>query len=468
MFASIAEIGKLFRKGRLSPVELTRLLLERILKFNPQLNAYITVCEEQALQIAAQAEAELCPSHKRKIRRDRGPLQGIPISLKDNIYTKEIRTTGGSKILKDFVPLHDAPLVTALKKAGAVILGKTNMHEFAYGVTTDNPHFGPARNPWDLERIPGGSSGGSAAAVAAGLCFGSIGTDTGGSVRIPASLCGVLGLKPGIGRVNAQDVIPLSPTLDFVGPLARSAEDAALLLEPLLVRGKNERKLMTGKAASSRGRELCIGIPKEFFLEVLDAEVQAAFQSALERLKKRGARLKEVSLPLIQETEQAGNVLAWAEATLYHQQAGWFPERAAEYGKDVRERLEMGTKVSAVSYLQARAFREKFKASLLEVFTANDLDALVAPTTAIAAPRIGEESVTIGATAHPVRALLLRLNRPANLAGVPAISVPCGQTKTGLPIGLQFVAGWTDEALLLEIARDFARDFPFSAPPLSS
>jgi aspartyl-tRNA(Asn)/glutamyl-tRNA(Gln) amidotransferase subunit A len=446
-------------------VELTGHLLERIQNLNPRLNAYITVSEEQALRAAAQAEAELGLGGKKKSRKDRGPLQGIPISLKDNIYTKEIRTTGGSKILKDFVPLHDAPIVTALKKAGAVILGKTNMHEFAYGVTNDNPHFHAARNPWDLERVSGGSSGGSAAAVATGLCYGSIGTDTGGSIRVPSSLCGVVGLKPGVGRVNVEDVIPLSPTMDFVGPLARSAEDAAILLDAIFVRGKNERKPVPGKIPSFRGRRPLLGIPKEFFFEVLDPQVRAAFQNALEALQKRGARIKEVSLPLIDKSEEAGNIIAWAEATLYHQQAGWFPERAAEYGKDVRERLEMGTKVSAVSYLKARELREKFKAALLEVFEANALDAMAVPTTAIAAPLIGEDSVTINGTAHPTRALLLRLNRPANLAGVPAISVPCGFTKNGLPVGLQFISEWTDELLLLELARDFARDFPFQAPP---
>jgi aspartyl-tRNA(Asn)/glutamyl-tRNA(Gln) amidotransferase subunit A len=441
---------------------LTRFLLERIHNFNPKLNAYITVCEEQVLEMAAIAQAELC-SNKKKSRKDRGPLHGIPISLKDNIYTKGIRTTAGSKVLKDFVPLHDAPVVSALKNAGAVILGKTNMHEFAYGVTTDNPHYGATRNPWDLERIPGGSSGGSAAAVAAGLCYGSIGTDTGGSVRIPASLCGVVGLKPGLGRVNADDVIPLSPTLDFVGPLARTVEDTALMLDPIFTKGKKEQGV-AGK--SSRGRKPRLGIPQEFFREVLDPEVEATFDNAVRMLKKHGARVKEVHLPLIAATEEAGNVIAWAEATVYHQQAGWFPERLADYGKDVRDRLEIGAKISAVAYLQARTLREKFKASLLEVFTANDLDALVMPTSVISAPRIGEEFVTIRETTHSTRALLLRLNRPANLAGVPAITVPCGSTKSGLPIGLQFIAEWTEEALLLQIAREFERDFRFTAPPI--
>jgi len=441
------------------------LLLERIARLNPTLNAYITVCEEAALQQAARAESELCSKSRGKSRRDRGPLHGIPLSLKDNIYTKEIRTTGGSQILREFVPLRDAPVVTALKNAGAVVLGKTNMHEFAYGVTTENPHFGPTRNPWDLERIPGGSSGGSAAALAAGLCYGSIGTDTGGSIRIPASLCGVVGLKPGLGRVNAQDVIPLSTTLDFVGPLARTVEDAALLLAPIFITGKKERGLFPGRLMSSHGRRPCLGIPKEFFLDVLDPDVEAAFESALRMLKKRGARFKDVSLPQILETEEAGNQIAWAEATLYHQQAGWFPEHAAEYGEDVRVRLEMGTKVTAVTYLRALEVREKFIESFHDVLASNKLDALVVPTTPIPAPLIGEESVSIKGVSHLTRALLLRLNRPANLAGVPAISVPCGLTKKGLPVGLQLIAAQTDEPLLLALARNFERDCPLTTRP---
>ncbi len=470
-FASISEIGKLFRKRKLSPVELTRFMLERIAKLNPSLNAYLTVSEEMAIAQADRTEAELC--RPAKSRRDRGPLHGIPISLKDNIYTKDIRTTGGSKILRDFVPLRDAPVVTGLKKAGAVILGKTNMHEFAYGVTTDNPHFGATHNPWDFERIPGGSSGGSAAALAAGLCYGSIGTDTGGSIRIPASLCGVVGLKPGLGRVSAEDVIPLSPTLDCVGPLARTAEDAALLLEPIFVRGRNERRLLAGRSVTSRVRKARLGIPKEFSLDALDSDVRVAFEGALQLLRQQGAKVKEISLPQMATTEEAGNVIAWAEASLYHQQAGWFPERALEYGEDVRERLEIGTKVSAVNYLGAREFREKFKALFKEALLANGLNAIVVPTTPIPATRIGEDTVKITiagvdlrpAAQLPVRGLLLRLCRPANLAGVPAISVPCGLSKSGLPIGLQFIASWTDEPLLLELAHNFEHLCPLSRRP---
>jgi aspartyl-tRNA(Asn)/glutamyl-tRNA(Gln) amidotransferase subunit A len=416
------------------------------------------------MEQAKRLEAELSGKSRGK-KRDRGPLHGIPISLKDNIYTKDIRTTGGSKILREFVPLHDAPVVEALKRAGAVILGKTNMHEFAYGVTTNNPHFGPARNPWDRERIAGGSSGGSAAALAAGLCFGSIGSDTGGSIRIPAALCGVVGLKPGLGRVNVDDVIPLSPTLDFVGPLARTVEDAALLLEPIFVKGENERRLVSGKGGYSRRKRICLGIPKEFFLEVLDPEVETAFESSLRIFEKHGAKLKEISLPEMKRSESVGAEIALAEAAVYHQNAGWYPDRAAEYGEDARERLEMGTKLTAVTYLRAREFREKFKGLFHEALMANGVDAVVAPTTPIAAPYIGEESVSVKGQTHLTRALLLRLNRPANLAGVPAMSVPCGFTKGRLPMGLQLIGEWTSEAVLLEMAQGFEQELGLDARP---
>jgi aspartyl-tRNA(Asn)/glutamyl-tRNA(Gln) amidotransferase subunit A len=398
-------------------------------------------------------------------RRDRGPLHGIPISLKDNIYTAEVRTTAGSRVLREFVPLHDAPVVSALKEAGAVLLGKTNMHEFAYGTTSNNPHYGAVRNPWDLSRIAGGSSGGSAAALAAGLCYGSIGTDTGGSIRIPSSLCGVVGLKPGLGRVSTDDVVPLSPTLDFVGPLARNAADAALLLEAIGVRGKGERRLSLGRIPSSRSRRPRLGVPKEFFLDVLSPEVERSFQAALRVLQKLGARLKDVSLPLLPETEDAGNQIAWAEATHYHQHAGWYPHHADEYHEDVRKRLEMGTKVPAIAYLEALELRDQFIAAFHVILEQEELDALVVPTTPITATRVGEESVTIQGNSHPTRGLLLRLNRPANLAGVPAISVPCGLTENGLPLGLQFIGAVTDEVLLLELARNFERVCPLGARP---
>jgi len=466
-FASIGVIGKLFRKRRLSPVELTKLILARIELLNPKLNAYITVTFQLALAQAKKAESELFAPRGRKGRRDRGPLHGIPISLKDNIYTAGIRTTAGSKILQDFIQLHDAPVVTRLLEGGAVLLGKTNMHEFAYGVTSNNPHYGPVRNPWDLARISGGSSGGSAAAVAAGLCFGSIGTDTGGSIRIPAALCGIVGLKPTIGRVNTDGTIPLSPKLDCVGPLARSVQDAALLLEPILVRAKDEPRLSLTGTSSSQKQKFKLGLPDEFFFDIISSDVLRAFQAALHSLCKLGAKIKNVSIPLLQETENAGNQIAWPEATHYHQQAGWFPARAAEYGEDVRTRLEMGTKVSAAGYLEALELRDKFIQQLHLVMADAGVDALVVPTTPISAPLINEETTRVNEKDHSTRALLLRNNRPASLAGVPAISIPCGFTPDGLPVGLQLIGAVTDELLLLHIAHAFERAHPQAVhPPL--
>jgi aspartyl-tRNA(Asn)/glutamyl-tRNA(Gln) amidotransferase subunit A len=454
-FASIEEVACLYRKRKLSPVDVTKLMLARIDQLNPKLNAYITVTAEQALAQAKKSEAELFAPRGRKGHRDRGPLHGIPISLKDNIYTKDIRTTAGSKILKDFVPLHDAEVWAKLKDAGAILLGKTNLHEFAYGVTTNNPHFGPTRNPWDLACIPGGSSGGSAAAVAAGLCYGSIGTDTGGSIRIPASLCGVVGLKPGIGRVSVEGVVPLSPRLDFVGPLARTVADASLLLDPIFLRGKKEPSLSSQQKFSARSlRKLMLGLPKELFFDVLPVDVQFRFEEAVQELESKGATVTEVSIPLLSETEEAGNHIAWPEATHYHQQAGWFPAHSAEYGEDVRVRLEMGTRISGTAYLKALETRDKFIQQFHVALADAGVDAVIAPTTPIVAPLIGEESTRIGDENHPTRAILLRLNRPANLAGIPAISVPCG-FAAGLPVGLQLIGAVTDELLLLRIARLF-------------
>jgi aspartyl-tRNA(Asn)/glutamyl-tRNA(Gln) amidotransferase subunit A len=464
-FASIEEIARLFRKRKLSPVELTKLMLDWIERLNPKLNAYITVTPELALDQAKKAEAELFAPHGRKGQRDRGSLHGIPVSLKDNIHTKGVRTTAGSKILADFVPAHDAVVVAKLKEAGAVLLGKTNLHEFAYGATNNNPHYGPARNPWDLSRIPGGSSGGSAAAIAAGLCYGSIGTDTGGSIRIPASLCGIVGLKPTRGNVSDNGVIPLSPTLDCTGPLARTTRDVAILLHAIGGLSTQGQNRWSAPASLKKLKKICLGLPKEFFFDVVSTEVQSSFASALRDFRGLGAQIKPLSIPLLNNTEDAGNRIAWPEATHFHQQSGWFPARAQEYGEDVRTRLEMGAKTSAVSYLEALAQRAQFINQLSSKMSDAGIDALVVPTTPIAAPQIGEEKTRIGEEDHPIRALLLRLNRPANLAGVPAISIPCGLSPSGLPIGLQLIGLHTAELALLQIAHAFELAHPLQRRP---
>jgi aspartyl-tRNA(Asn)/glutamyl-tRNA(Gln) amidotransferase subunit A len=466
-FATIAEIARLFRGGKLSPVELTELMLARIEQTNTKLNAYITVTDELARVQAKRAEAELCVRGKRKTPTDRGLLHGIPLSLKDNICTERVRTTVGSKILRDYFPERDARVVTRLKRAGAVLLGKTNLHEFAYGVTNNNPHYGPARNPWDTKRIPGGSSGGSAAAVAAGLCFGSIGSDTGGSIRIPAALCGIVGLKPGLDRVDVAGVIPLSVTHDCVGPLARTVADAQIIFEAIVDdRGNGVRKVTRRHGSAERKiSNFCLGIPREFFFDVISGEVEKSFDLAMRTLRRLGIKIKEVTIPRLALTETAGNRIAWAEASYYHQHSGWFPARGEEYSEDVRSRLETGTKVLAVEYLEAHDQRKAFISQLRGVMESEAIDALVVPTVPIAAPLIGEETTRVGKIDHATRALLLRLNRPANLAGVPAISVPCGFTPAGLPIGLQFIGAEQGEQLLLEVAGVYQRSSPSKTPP---
>ena len=378
-FASIEEVGKLFRQRKLSPVDLAKLMLARIEQLNPRLNAYITVTAELALREAKKAESELFAPGGRKGHRDRGPLHGIPISLKDNIHTKDIRTTAGSKILKDFVPKEDAVVVRQLKEAGAVFLGKANMHEFAYGVTSNNPHYGPVHNPWDLKHIPGGSSGGSAAAVAAGLCYGSIGTDTGGSIRIPASLCGIAGLKPTWGRISCEGIIPLSPSFDCAGPLARTVSDVASLTGILYTRVGHEPSMARPSTLRANPRKFCLGIPQQLFFDALSSEVRKAFDAALRDLSRAGVTTKDVSIPLLDETEDAGNQIAWVEAAIYHQQQGYFPAQAAEYGRDVRSRLEMGGKVPAMEYLQALEIQKQFSRRLHLALAEEDVDALVYP-----------------------------------------------------------------------------------------
>ncbi len=442
-------------------------MLARVEQLNPKLNAYITITAELALAQAKKAESELFAPRGRKSYRDRGPLHGVPISLKDNIYTEGIRTTAGSKILKDFIPQHDAKVVIQLKEAGAVILGKANMHEFAYGVTSNNPHYGPVRNPWDLERIPGGSSGGSAAAVAAGLCYGSIGTDTGGSIRIPASLCGVVGLKPSWGRVSCEGVVPLSPLLDCAGPLARTVRDVAILTAAIFFRVGREPNLARPATLRADPRKFCLGIPRQLFFDALSSEVRRTFDSALRDLCNAGMKTTDISIPLLDETEEAGNHIAWVEAALFHSQQGYFPARAADYGEDVRTRVEMGTKVSALDYLRALEIQKQFVLQLHMALAESDADAILVPTTPIEAPPANQETSRIGKHDYATRALLLRHNRPANLAGVPAISLPCGFAPSGLPVGLQLMGGISSEAILLRIAGIFeSTRSQFRRPPV--
>jgi aspartyl-tRNA(Asn)/glutamyl-tRNA(Gln) amidotransferase subunit A len=442
---SIEEAGRLLRKREISAVELVEAALARIERWNPELNAFLTITAENARREARAAE--------RAIRRGsaKGPLQGIPISLKDNYWTRGIRSTAGSKILAKFVPDEDSDVASRLARVGAILLGKTNMHEFAYGITNENPHYGPVHNPWAQDRISGGSSGGSAVAVATGMGFASMGTDTGGSIRIPASLCGIVGLKPTYGLVSVAGIVPLAETLDHAGPLARSVTDACIMLQA--VAGKYPRGATAPdyrKLRKSIPRRFRIGWPKHYYFDRVDGEVREAIDAAAKTLESLGARIEEVSLAHLADSLEPSMNIAMAEATRFHESQGYFPARAAEYSEDVRKRLELGREVRAADYLKALAVRreiqEEFQAGFAHV------DAIMAPTLSIAAPRIGENEVMIEGEKETVRSALVRLNRPANLTGDPAMSVPCGLTGAGLPIGMQLIGPRWSEARLLAIA----------------
>lgn len=472
-FATIGELSAQLRTRELSPVELAEHFLDRIEKYQPALNAFITVTRDRALADARASELR----YERK--KPLGPLDGIPIALKDNIWTAGIRTTAGSRILGDFVPNRDGTVASRLKNAGAVLLGKTNLHEFAYGVSTENPHYGTAHNPWALSRSTGGSSGGSAAAVATGLCVGSLGTDTGGSIRIPSSLCGTVGLKPTFGRVSCYGTVPLAPSFDHVGPIARTVEDAALLFQAIAGRDPDDptthfqpplRPLRirdhVSRRRASRGRirtVIRLGWPREYFFDRIDPEIRTAIEAVRRTFESLGGRVDEISLPHVSDGDEPSTTIALAEATHFHRESGWFPPRAAEYGEDVRKRLELGAEVRAADYLAAKEaclrVRREFDAALERV------DAIIAPTTPVAAQSIGGKMVTIDGKAESIRSALIRLNRPANLTGHPAISIPCGLTRSGMPVGLQLIGRYWDELGLLAIAALFESTQPTLRPP---
>ncbi len=452
-FLSIGRVALLLRTRKISPVELTQAVLTRVEKRNPQLNAYITVLAERAQADARRAEHEIVRG------RYRGPLHGVPISIKDNIWVRGVRCTAGSKILADFVPSADATVARRLARAGAVLIGKTNLHEFAYGITGENPHYGPARNPWALDRIAGGSSGGSAAALAAGLCFASVGTDTGGSIRIPAALCGVVGLKPTFGRVSSYGVVPLARSLDHVGPLARNVGDLAILLriiagrDPLDPAAASKSVPDYLQALRRRLSHLRLGWPREYFFERVDDQVRRAIEAAGHVLAKLGSQIEEVSLPHIADSVEPGTHIALAEARRFHETAGYFPARAPEYGEDVRKLLDKSGSVSAVDYLKALEVRQAVLGDFQAAFAR--VDAILALAVPVPAPRLGESILMIGGEQETVRSALIRMNRPANFTGLPAISVPCGFTRDGLPIGLQLIGPAWAEELLLTIAHAY-------------
>ena len=446
--SSIEELADAIRARRVSPSELAESSLARIAALDGRLGAFITVADSSARAEARERERELDGGH------DRGPLHGIPVALKDLYDTAGVRTTAGSRILRDNVPANDAEPVRRLREAGVVVLGKTSLHEWAYGVTNDNPHFGPARNPYDLERIPGGSSGGSAVALATGMCAASLGTDTGGSIRIPASLCGIVGLKPNSGRVSVRGVIPLSWTLDHAGPMTRTVRDAAIVLDVIAGYdaddpGSVDRPAVDGLARIEDGvRGITLGLPREHFFARADAEVAKLVRAAARVLESVGARLVEVGMPWIDEIAEAQATVLGADAASYHHER--LETRADDFGADVRRRLDRGRTRTGPEVAAARRARARLRREMELLL--RDVDALLVPATPISAPlRVGQDAVEAAAR-------LTAFTAPFNLTGVPAISVPCGFTKQGLPVGLQLAsASWTEQKLL-RIARAYERE----------
>ncbi len=421
------------------------------------LNAFITVTADLARAQADQAAREIAAG------RYRGPLHGVPVSLKDLIDTRGIRTTSGSRILADRVPAHDATVTVRLREAGAVLLGKAALHEFAYGITNNNPHFGPTCNPWGVDRIPGGSSGGSAAAVAAGLGCASIGTDTGGSIRIPAALCGVVGLKPSYGRVSRHGVFPLSWSLDHPGPLARTVEDAAIVLQAIAGPDAHDRTTV-GQAvpdfrAAVRGdaRGLRIGVLDDPYHRHMEHGVRIAFDAALDVLRGLGLRLETITVPRAAETFVAQLAIIQAESASVHER--WLRERPQDYGPETLERLRQGQFVTATQYLRAQKVRGLVLEEFGELF--RRVDALALPSVPAVAPRIGQDTMDVGGEVAETRAVITRFSRLANFVGAPALSVPCGFGVDGLPVGLQILGRPMDEETVIAIGAAYERVTPW-------
>jgi aspartyl-tRNA(Asn)/glutamyl-tRNA(Gln) amidotransferase subunit A len=454
---TIAEAARLLRARKVSSVELTEDCLGRIASLNSSLNAFVTVMAESARQNARQADDDLVHGI------DRGPLHGIPVAVKDLFCTRGVRTTAGSKLFADYVPDHDAAAIERLAAAGAVLVGKTNMHELAYGITSANPHFGIVRNPRDTARGPGGSSGGSAAAVASGMALAALGTDTGGSIRIPASFCGLVGLKPTYGRVSRYGVLPLGFSMDHVGPMTQSVSDAGLLLNALA--GHDPRDATSShrpaedyvppQERSLKG--IRIGLPRQFYFDRVVPEVKQAVEAAAMLAADLGARIVPVQVPDMEAVNTIGRLMLLAEASAVF--APHMADRGA-FGADVLALLDQGRLLAATDYINAQRVRRLKCREFRTVWREADL--LLTPTTPCSAPGIGEPSVEILGQKEDVRHAATRFTRAMNVLGLPALSLPCGLDSAGLPLGLQLIAPEFQEAGLLRAAAAIERALGWS------
>lgn len=435
MTPTIEEFGRRLRARQTTSAETTDACLRQIEAENPRLNAFITVMADEARRQAEQADRELAAG------RDRGPLHGVPISLKDLIDVRGVPTTAASRVREGHVATHDAPVITNLRQAGAVFVGKTNLHEFAFGTTNEDSAYGPARNPHDPERSPGGSSGGSAASVVAGMALASIGTDTGGSIRIPAGACGLVGLKPTYGEVSADCIVPLSRALDHVGPLARSITDACIVYEALV--GAPAARPLTPAPVGT----LKFALLTPYFCDVLDDGVRAAFAQTVETLRRAGAMVNEAGIHHAADIGPIYTHLSVADAAAYH--ATMLEQKPKAYTPNVRLRLEMGRYILAEDYVRALKGRELLRREVDAAMS--EYDALLLPTLPVPAPKIGVANVKVGDREEPVRNVMLRLTQLFNMTGHPVVSLPCG-TASGMPVGLQLVGRRHETHELLHVA----------------
>ena len=463
-YLSIKEASELISRGDLSPVELMRSHLDRIAETDGHTNSFITLLEETSIEESYLAEKSIASG------KYLGPLHGIPIGLKDLCYTKGIRTTIGSQIFQNFTPDYDATVTGKLKSAGAIIVGKLQMHEFAFGPTSTNPHYGNAHNPWDLENVTGGSSGGSASSVASGQLMGSLGSDTGGSIRIPSALCGIVGLKPTFGRVSRYGIYPLSSTLDTVGPMTRNVADSGLMLNAISgydhqdpssvdVPTKNFNSMLEDGITSMR-----IGIPDEYFFDILDPDVRRAFDDAVKILEKLGADINRISVPILERSLSISGPIMMAEAAAVHSMN--IRNHPDQIGTDVLDRLQSSSLLPATDYVVAQNARSLFNNELSKIMS--EFELLLVPSVPIGAPKFSSVETTIDGAKHETTSLLPRLTRPFNICGLPTITVPCGLSNAGMPLGIQFAGRVFSEDTVLKAAYAFeqATDWHNQHPPI--
>ena len=443
---TVTELADLIKNRKVSPVEVTQNILEYIDQSNPKTNAYISITADSALERACEAEAEIIAGNYK------GVFHGIPIALKDNIYLGKEVTTMGSKIHQDFIPETDAGVTAKLREAGAIFTGKLNMHEYAWGIDNNNPHFGAVHNPWSPEKVPGGSSGGSGAAVASHSTYTSLGTDTGGSIRIPSSACGIVGLKPTHGRVSKFGVYPLSWTLDHVGPMAKSVADAAAMLTTISgfdVKDPTSANVpvddyLDGLNGNIKG--LRVGINEDYFFKNIDSRVEKIIRNRILDLEKLGAIVKTVSIPTLRHAEWIELATSMSEASAIHHRN--LQTRPNDFGSDVRFLLEVGEMFSGVDYLQAQQARRQLKMEFAQALL--EVDVIISPTLPFLPPVIGDDKVDINGSKVDFIENCIRLTVPSNLTGLPALTVPAGVSE-GMPVGLQVIGNAFDEALLLNV-----------------